>query len=301
MIDYSIIIPHKNSPSLLIRCLDSIPQRDDLEVIVVDDNSDPSIVNFDNFPGINRPNTFCLFNKENGGAGLCRNLGLMQAKGKWLLFADADDYYSQNLNILLDKYKNVEDIDIVYFNAIIVDENREEKNGYWQKLFDDYAKGKYYSEKRLRYLLWTPWTRMVRRKIVEKNHIKYEEIPVGNDMKFCLECSYFAKRMNVFHNSIYNYYKPIIGSITDKAYTVENFASRMQNNISANILYKKARFWIKASNIFMLCYQIKQTPQYSDDYIKLYLRTMRKLKQSIILDTWRGLVRGLLHAIHWVD
>ena len=40
MISYSIIIPHKNTPSLLQRCLDSIPQRSDIEIIIVDDNSD---------------------------------------------------------------------------------------------------------------------------------------------------------------------------------------------------------------------------------------------------------------------
>ena len=36
---YSIIIPHYNIPSLLRRCLDSIPHRDDVQVIVVDDKS----------------------------------------------------------------------------------------------------------------------------------------------------------------------------------------------------------------------------------------------------------------------
>ena len=38
---FSIIIPHKNIPSLLQRCLDSIPKRDDVQIIVVDDNSNP--------------------------------------------------------------------------------------------------------------------------------------------------------------------------------------------------------------------------------------------------------------------
>ena len=40
MIVYSFIIPHKNCPVLLNRCLDSIPIRDDVQIIVVDDNSD---------------------------------------------------------------------------------------------------------------------------------------------------------------------------------------------------------------------------------------------------------------------
>lgn len=50
MINYSIIIPHKNIPKLLRRCLDTIPRREDVQVIMVDDNSDQEIIKFDCFP-----------------------------------------------------------------------------------------------------------------------------------------------------------------------------------------------------------------------------------------------------------
>ena len=36
---YSIIVPHRNIPNLLRRLLCSIPKRDDIEIIVVDDKS----------------------------------------------------------------------------------------------------------------------------------------------------------------------------------------------------------------------------------------------------------------------
>ena len=39
MIDISVIIPHKNIPKELKRCLDSIPILSNVEVIIVDDNS----------------------------------------------------------------------------------------------------------------------------------------------------------------------------------------------------------------------------------------------------------------------
>ena len=48
MYNYTVIIPHKNCPDLLQRALDSIPEKDDIQVIIVDDNSDASIVDFDN-------------------------------------------------------------------------------------------------------------------------------------------------------------------------------------------------------------------------------------------------------------
>lgn len=41
----------QNIPNLLQRCLDSIPKREDMEVIVVDDNCDTEIIDFDHFRG----------------------------------------------------------------------------------------------------------------------------------------------------------------------------------------------------------------------------------------------------------
>lgn len=51
MINYSIIIPHKNIPDLLQRCLNSIPRRTDIQIIVVDDNSDPKKLILNIFQG----------------------------------------------------------------------------------------------------------------------------------------------------------------------------------------------------------------------------------------------------------
>ncbi len=41
---FSVIISHKNRPKMLQRCLDSIPRRDDVQIKVVDDKSDPKQV-----------------------------------------------------------------------------------------------------------------------------------------------------------------------------------------------------------------------------------------------------------------
>ena len=87
MYTYSIIIPHKNIPKLLQRCLDSIPRREDTQIIVVDDNSDPAKVDFTHFPGLSDPSVEVYFDKSGKGAGRARNIGLEHAKGKWLVFA----------------------------------------------------------------------------------------------------------------------------------------------------------------------------------------------------------------------
>ena len=83
-ISYSIIIPHKNIPNLLQRCLDTIPQRNDIQVIVIDDNSDDSIVDFNNFPKWTGIHYEYYLTKGNNGAGFARNYGLKYAKGQWM-------------------------------------------------------------------------------------------------------------------------------------------------------------------------------------------------------------------------
>ncbi len=51
---FSIIIPHHNIPDLLGRCLRSIPERDDIQVIVVDDNSTDADTYLERVPELGR-------------------------------------------------------------------------------------------------------------------------------------------------------------------------------------------------------------------------------------------------------
>ena len=114
--NYSIIIPHRNIPNLLQRLLCTIPQRNDMEVIIVDDNSDAEHVDFEHFPGIERADTKVIFDKKGGGGGYARNVGLTQATGKWVIFADSDDYFNYCLNDVLNDSLD-SDSDIIYCKA----------------------------------------------------------------------------------------------------------------------------------------------------------------------------------------
>ena len=112
MINYTIIIPHYNCPDLLNRLLDSIPQRMDLEIIVIDDNSF-----LDKRPKVcrNDVKVIQLQAEESKGAGYARNVGIKHAVGEWLLFADSDDYYMNNFVNKLDDFKDSK-YDIIFFD-----------------------------------------------------------------------------------------------------------------------------------------------------------------------------------------
>lgn len=203
---YSIIIPHHNIPHLLQRCLDSIPDRSDVQIIVVDDNSDEDVVDFDKFPIKSRRNVEFVFLKESKGAGCARNVGLSYAKGQWLIFADADDYFNYCINDVLDEYKENDIYDLVFFNANSVDTNTyqnthraEHLNGY----IGLYEKNKKKGLNKLRYLFGEPWSKMVRRSLVEKNNIKFDETLIHNDTTFSYLVGHYGKNIHVDKRAIY--------------------------------------------------------------------------------------------------
>ena len=71
---YSIIIPHKEIPDLLMRCLRSIPVSEDIQVIVVDDNSSYDDTCLYTYPELSRPYLEFIRTKTGGVAGYARNL-----------------------------------------------------------------------------------------------------------------------------------------------------------------------------------------------------------------------------------
>ena len=205
MYTYSIIIPHRDTPQLLQRCLDSIPQRPDLEVIVVDDNSAPEIVDFDHFPGLKRSDTTVIFDKSGLGAGHARNIGLEHAQGKWLLFADADDFFTYCLNDVLDEYADCES-DIIFFKASNVDcilytnANRtKDRNEFLQS----YEKSPDVAEQILRYVIGEPWAKLVTHSLVKTHQICFQETTIWNDTKFSYLTGYYAKSISADKRAIY--------------------------------------------------------------------------------------------------
>ena len=111
---FSIIIPHYDIPDLLMRCLKSIPVSEDIQVIVVDDNSPDADTYLERYPELSRPYLEFIRTTKGGGAGYARNIGLEHAKGEWLLFADADDFFVEDMYDIISSNADLE-ADVIYF------------------------------------------------------------------------------------------------------------------------------------------------------------------------------------------
>lgn len=203
---YSIIIPHHDIPDLLERAVASVPQREDLEIIVVDDASTPEhkirVREVCNVKG----RTIRLIELENnGGGGKARNAGLDIAQGEFVLFLDADDFYNYCISDILEKYKDT-DADIVYFKGNCVDSDTYVSGSrldYVNKKIDNYISGKPHGEDELRYHFQVPVCKIVRRSVIVKNNIRFDETNIRNDVTFGYLIGHHAKKIAADKRAVY--------------------------------------------------------------------------------------------------
>ena len=237
--NYSFIIPHKNCPDLLQRCVDSIPERDDVQVIVVDDNSEegkkPSLRERKNLQVV------LLDATQSKGAGRARNVGLEHAEGKWLLFADCDDFYTDGFIDILDKYTDM-DLDIVYFDAY-----DSPDSGKTLKYVDKTK----CSISEVKYKHRQPWNKMFNHEFIKHYNLLFEEVICGNDMRFVILAGLKAKKVALEHSALYVYsYNP--ESITNKKHSIENRFCAFLHNVQRNAFFKD--IGVKGLNVNHLSY-----------------------------------------------
>lgn len=203
---FTIIIPHKDIPKLLIRCVSSIPKREDLEIIIIDDGSNPETrKEMEESGELHRREIEVIYNNECRGGGYARNLGLACAKGKWVLFADADDYFNYCLSNVLDEYVDSES-DIIYFPGISLDTNTympTNRTRYVNGVIGSYRRNPQKAESELRYLFGEPWCKIVRRELIERHHVRFDETLIHNDTTFSYLVGYYANAVRVDNRAIY--------------------------------------------------------------------------------------------------
>ena len=98
MVKVSVIIPVYNAQQYLKQCLDSICQQTlhEIEIICIDDGStDDSLRILQEYT--KKESRLQILTQKNQGAGAARNCGLRAAKGLYLSFLDADDFFEPNM------------------------------------------------------------------------------------------------------------------------------------------------------------------------------------------------------------
>ena len=175
---FSIIIPHKGPQWQLDRCIESIPQRDDLQTIVIRD-------------------------EDGYGAGWARNQGLDKVEGKYVIFADSDDFFHPCFNDFLDSIKE-ETADVIYFNADSIEMGSGKpswRTNHLSRIMSSTDSA--WQERHLRYHFTEPWCKAVRMSFIKEHGIRFNESKILNDIYFSTQVGIFAKNIKVYTEKCY--------------------------------------------------------------------------------------------------
>ena len=211
MKELSIIIPVCNVEQYIGPCLESIYrqglQDDDFEVIVVNDGStDKSMTVVEDV--MSRHHQISIINQENAGPSVCRNVGMEQATGEYVLFVDSDDLLMDNgLSLLLRKAIDTS-ADMVVSDFIRMNDH-EILPQYEAKLTDPHIDDKtgldYYVENYDPGVGSFIWRILYKRSFLNEHHIRLFPGVYYEDIPFLQECYLKARRVLGVHLLYYIY------------------------------------------------------------------------------------------------
>lgn len=225
----SFIIPIYNVEKYIKKCFDSIYNQNidinEFEIIAVNDGTPDKSMNIvqvyaEKFKNIH------IINKKNGGVSSARNIGILNAKGKYILFIDPDDYISQgSIHNLLKGLKTIDEPDILVARSFSCTTNKEKYS--WIRQFNE--KQKYDSE----YLFENNYERgsvcgvLFKLDFLLKKQILFpEHVQNGEDTIFFSLCMSYSNYLYFINISLYMIYEREY-SASRCNYT----SSRLRNNV----------------------------------------------------------------------
>ncbi len=277
-IKYSILVPLYNKKECLMKYFSRIVQQsfDDYEIVVVDDASVDGSYEYlkESYKNIN-----LIRNNENHGLGYTRNVLIQNAKGKYLLFVDPDDYIETDLLLEIDK--KIEDVDILRFQNVIEpitlnkieQEMGKDKYRYGCKPVENIT-----GEEALlkwclgeRYINTFPWTYVIKKDLY--NDVYYPELNYLEDFAITPYLIAKAKKIKAIPYVGYHYL------------LYDSSLSNNENNISSKIKKLETLY-----NVIQLAIINISSTDISDESKKIYIDDLinryniRKAKLDALLE-----------------
>lgn len=197
----SVIVPVYKVEKYLDECVESIVNQTyrNLEIILVDDGSP------DNCPQMcddwaKRDARIRVMHKENGGVSSARNAGLDVCKGDYVTFVDSDDWVESDWLINSIRYLNEDAVVVTGFIIHDICEDKGENFLFSKEVqrinLDDILS--YWNYDVLNFMC----SKIYSNKLIQKNHIRFSEMTIGEDTAFTLCFLKYA---------LYGTYVPVLG------------------------------------------------------------------------------------------
>ena len=209
----SVVMPSYNCIKYISRAVDSvlIQGLDNVEVIIDDSSTDGTLELLQKKYGKN-PSVRILKDETHHRQGASRNACMDIAKGKYLLFLDADDWIDKgalpDLISIAEEYK----ADIVGFGALEVSEDGGKRILHSRAFSTTGGREalEYFSDY---YIGSIVWNKLYSRSFLENNKLRFEASHGHEDVLFTTRAVYLSKKYISIAKTYYNYFKRS-GSLT---------------------------------------------------------------------------------------
>lgn len=246
----SVIVPVYNAEKYLKPCLDSIINQTlkNIEILLVDDGStDSSLKIIQSYA--NKDKRIKIIKQKNSGPGIARNKGISLAKGDFISFMDADDFFEPDLlESLHDKIEKTNS-DIVFcrfwmFNQETLRDEPPEYDVSMDLLPEDKVfSAESYPDNILNLYITAVWSSMYRREFVIKNDLKFSYATRVEDNLFAQTAIAMAKRISFLNRKLIHYRRFFHTSLTDKV---------NQYWLNSFIVHREIRDYLIAHNRYEL-------------------------------------------------
>lgn len=211
--DISIIMPVYNAEQFLEDTLKQIINQTFLnyELIIIDDGStDNSLEIINQFSEYDR--RIRIFQQQHKYAGVARNLGIKESKGKYLLFLDADDFFDPKLLENSFFHAKTTEADICVFPADRYDQQTKQISPMLytcdKNLCPDNSTT--FSRKNNAKNIYcfttpAPWNKLFRKEFVIQNHLTFQNTRSANDMAFVMTALAIAEKISVIDEVLISY------------------------------------------------------------------------------------------------
>ncbi len=207
----SIIICAYNGEKYLHECLDSVVNQtlQDIEVICVDDGStDNTLDVFNEYA--KRDDRFKIISQKNAGLSCGRNRALEMARGKYIVFLDADDYLRYDaIDVIFNKMEQNK-LDMLSYSGLNFDDStrKMEINNYWEYAYlpSKFDKENYNYKKCSSFMHRLDVSSCLtayRRILIEEKNIYFPEHLCFEDNVFYLKAITQAKSCGIIRDKLY--------------------------------------------------------------------------------------------------
>lgn len=238
----SIIIPVYNCEKYIKRCIDSILSQNykDIEIIIVNDGStDKTNEILESYKKMD--NRIVVIEKENSGVSDSRNIGVMNAKGDYISFIDADDYIEPN--IYMEVMKNIikYNCDIEMFSYYeVVNDYKKKVYFPWNEVIKEF-RDEEINNKLLPHMIsklktesnsimGAVWRAVIKSDIAKKNKF-IKDIPISEDLLYLIDCISDASTIVMINKCLYNYIRHINSATTKYKYDFDETNEKVQKEL----------------------------------------------------------------------